>query len=246
MNITDELLMAYADEQLSAAERAQVDAAVARDPQLAERIAQHRALRQTLQRSFVGVLTEPVPERLLAAAQAVRSTAAPVDLAAVRKAKRKTGAQLWTWREWGAIAASLLVGLLFGHLGPQPDSGTLVVSRDGGLVARGALARSLSEQLASGPLITTGVHVQLSFRDKSGAICRSFLVRQTQSYAGLACHEGGIWRIPALTDAEPGSDTGLQMAGSSLPPVILAAVNARIAGEPLDADGERMAQARGW
>jgi hypothetical protein len=246
MNITDELLMAYADEQLSAEERAQVDAAVARDPLLAERISQHRALRQTLQQSFAGVLTEPVPERLLAAAQAVRSSAAPVDLAAARKAKRGTGAQQWTWREWGAIAASLLIGLLFGHLGPPPDTGTLVASRDGGLIAQGALARSLSEQLASGPPITKEVHVQLSFRDKSGAICRSFLVRQTQSYAGLACHESGMWRIPALTEAEPGSDTGLQMASSSLPPVILAAVNARIAGEPLDADGERMAQARGW
>jgi hypothetical protein len=246
MNITDELLMAYADEQLSAEERAQVDAAVARDPRLAERIAQHRALRQTLHQSFAGVLTEPVPERLLAAAQAVRSAAVPVDLAAVRKAKRGAGAQQWRWREWGAIAASLLVGLLFGHLGPQPDSGSLMVNGDGGLIARGALARSLSEQLASDPLVSAGVHVQLSFRDKSGAICRSFLVRQTQSYAGLACHENGIWRIPALTEAEPGSDTGLQMAGSSLPPAILAAVNARIAGEPLDADDERMAQARGW
>src|SRR5271169_5844680 len=104
MNITDELLMAYADEELSAEERAQVEAAIAREPRLAERIAQHRTLRQTLQRSFDGVLTEPVPERLLVAAQAVRSAAAPVDLAAARQAKRKTGAQQWTWREWSAIA----------------------------------------------------------------------------------------------------------------------------------------------
>jgi hypothetical protein len=246
MNITDELLMAYADDELSTEQRAQVDAAVARDPQLAERIAQHRALRRTLQQSFASVLTEPVPERLLAAAQAGRTTAAPVDLAAVRKAKRGVGAPQWSWREWGAIAASLTIGLLFGHLGPRPDTNSLVASRDGGLQAQGALARSLSEQLASGPLINTTVHVQLSFREKSGAMCRSFLVKQAQSYAGLACHEGGVWRIPALTEAEPESETGLQMAASSLPPEILAAVNARIAGEPLDADGERIAQARGW
>ncbi|HEX9140103.1 MAG TPA: zf-HC2 domain-containing protein [Steroidobacteraceae bacterium] len=246
MIITDELLMAYADEELSAEERAQVDAALARNPQLAERVAQHRALRQNMQQAFAGVLTEPVPERLLAAVHKGRSAPAPVDLAAAREAKRGARSKAWTWREWGAIAASLLVGLLFGNLGPQSDKGALVVSRDGGLIAQGALARSLSEQLASGPLISTGVHVQLSFRDKSGAICRSFLVRQAQSYAGLACHEGGKWRIPALTEAEPGSDTSMQMAGSSLPPVILAAVNSRIAGEPLDADGERAAQARGW
>src|SRR5579859_449852 len=110
MIFSDEILMAYADGELDAATRAAVEAAAAADPQLAQRIAQHRSLRASLRAAFDPVLTEPVPERLLAAARGAggaHRTDNVVALAARRQAR-------WSWPQWSAVAASLLVGVLLG------------------------------------------------------------------------------------------------------------------------------------
>src|SRR5256885_438663 len=48
MNFSDETLMTYADGELDAASRAVLEAAMAADPQLAQRVARHRALREHL------------------------------------------------------------------------------------------------------------------------------------------------------------------------------------------------------
>ena len=86
MNIDDQTLMAYADDELDAATRAQVEAALARDPALAARVEEHRALRAELNAAFDPVLDEPVPDRLLAAVKPpVRGDSAPIDLASVRQ-----------------------------------------------------------------------------------------------------------------------------------------------------------------
>jgi anti-sigma factor RsiW len=66
MSIPDETLMAYADDELEPAQRAEVEAAVAADPQLAERVARHRALRKKLNAAFDPVLLETVPDAMVA------------------------------------------------------------------------------------------------------------------------------------------------------------------------------------
>jgi len=38
----------------------------------------------------------------------------------------------------------------------------------------------------------------------------------------------------------------MRQAGSTLPPAVLADIDARIDGQALDADGERKARAHGW
>jgi hypothetical protein len=64
--------------------------------------------------------------------------------------------------------------------------------------------------------------------------------------AGLACREGGQWTIPVLAEAEKEAAGGYRQAGSALPPAVLDAIDARIAGKPLDAAGEEAARARSW
>ncbi len=68
MSIPDETLMAYADGELDAAQRAEVEAAIAANPRLAERVEQHRALRRKLNAAFDPVLQDTVPHALIAAA----------------------------------------------------------------------------------------------------------------------------------------------------------------------------------
>jgi hypothetical protein len=64
------------------------------------------------------------------------------------------------------------------------------------LVARGQLAWALTGQLAS-DAGTGAVSIGSSFRDRSGAYCRTFRLQHEVSFAGLACRLGENWRLLA-------------------------------------------------
>jgi hypothetical protein len=233
----DETLMAYADGELDELLNAEITAAIERDPALAERVARHRALRAKVAGAFSTVLDQPVPERLLAAAKG------PARAEVLQFPARSTPAQRVRWgvREWGAMAATLVLGVLLSwNFAP---SGSLIGARDGALVARGALASALDSQLASTQRADDAVQIGLTFKSKEGGYCRSFLVPKAGT-AGLACREGGEWRIP-VTAAARLSGESLRQA-TSPPAAVLAAVDERIAGEALNAAGEENARLGGW
>ena len=71
MTFSEETLMAYADDELDAQTRGAVEAAMASDPEIAARVAQHKALRGELRVAFNNVLDEPIPQRLADAARGV-------------------------------------------------------------------------------------------------------------------------------------------------------------------------------
>jgi hypothetical protein len=95
MNISDELVMAYADGELDtperAADRAAVEAAMRSNPDIARRVERHRALRRRLSATFDRVLDEPVPDRLIAAVRASASTPAAPPSAARASAEQSHG-----------------------------------------------------------------------------------------------------------------------------------------------------------
>src|SRR5205814_674631 len=95
--ISDELLFAYIDNELDAAARAEVEAVIAADPALAKRVDEQRALRTLLSGTFDPILSEPVPERLLAATQAPAPKARVVALAAAREQRRAREAPAGRW-----------------------------------------------------------------------------------------------------------------------------------------------------
>ena len=244
MTYDDATLMAFADGELDAALRAEISAAVARDPALARRVDQHRALRAEVAAAFEPVLSQPVPERLLAGAQ---------DSATAERTSRGTVVQVpargapapsapWRAREWSAMAASVMLGVLISWKLFAPGDSTLVTVREGTVVARGALARALDQQLASGQTGTEAVLIGLTFRTPEGQYCRSVTARAAAT-AGLACRTQGEWRVPVLDVAPEASDV---RQAASPPPVVLQAIEARIVGEPLDAAGEENARRGGW
>lgn len=89
-------LHAYADGELSAEQRAEVEALMARDPEAARKVADWKRQRDLLKTAFDGVLDEPVPQQLAAA---LRDRAARPPLS-----------------PWLAMAAAVLL-MLFGGLG---------------------------------------------------------------------------------------------------------------------------------
>jgi len=242
VSVEIEKLIAYADGELGPEERAEVERALAADPALREKLAAHTRVRAQLAQAFDGTLREPVPRRLSdilnpltqGASEPAAATATVVDLAQRRDVK----AAIWSGREWGAMAASLAAGLVIAF-GVAGANAPMMAVTDHGVSARGALARALDTQLAADA--DARVRIGLTFRDQSGLYCRTFDLTQSDT-SGLACREEGGWRID-MTAAHAGGGE-VRMAGSA--EEILAAVDARIAGEPLDADAEARARDADW
>jgi len=125
----------------------------------------------------------------------------------------------------------------------------MIRAADGALVASGALARGLSEDLAGESAPFSKVSIGLSFLAKSGNYCRTFSIAHGAEGSGLACRRNGEWRIGVLSKPEGvGQSEGSQYrtAGSSLPPAVLSAVQSQISGDPLDRAAEIAARGRGW
>jgi hypothetical protein len=138
------------------------------------------------------------------------------------------------------LAASLAVGVALGNmLVPGPSSP--VVPEAGRLVASAELEEALHSRLASAS-VDEGPRIGLTFRDRGGAVCRSFVDR---SASGLACHEGGDWRIRGLFQSSEGQSSEYRMAAGG-DPKVMALVEETIAGEPFDAAQERAAKDKGW
>lgn len=242
MNYDDETLMAYADGELDDALRAEIAAAIARDPALGRRVDAHRALRAEVAGAFAPVLQQPLPDRLVDAARG-SATAARTRGNVVNFPARTMRAPSppWRAREWLAMAASLVLGVLASWKFLAPGSDGLVAVRDGSMVARGALARALDQQLASEQAGSEPILIGLTFATPEGHYCRSFSARKVGT-SGLACHGSGEWVIPII-DAAPPGDIRTASAPS---PTVMQAIEARIQGEAVDAAGEKAARDAGW
>lgn len=243
MKFSNEMLMAYADGELDLVSRAEIEAAMAADPEIARIIERHRALAERVQSAYRGVLEEQVPAKLASLA-AEPLTAPVVDLASRRAAQVQARAETSRWRlpQWGALAASVALGAMVGILvmrgEPLPYEETT-----NGLFARGDLDEALTRQLA-GSLGTGKPQVGISFRHHDGAYCRTFHLQQQAPLAGLACRRGDAWKLEVLAAAAPRE--GELSPAAAMPMAVLQAVDAAIEGEPFDAAAETAARDAGW
>jgi hypothetical protein len=219
MKYSEETLMAFADGELDADLRAQIEAAMAADAELGRRVATHRNLRSHLQSVYATELDETPPQRLLdtlaaPAAHSRESNVVRLDRPRVQKAPRAWGQQ------WSALA-----------------------TKDGVLVADAALGQSLSKAVSGEQVGKADTKVGISYLSRSGDLCRSFT---DSGLAGIACRSGEQWRIRALTQAATVDAGPYRPASSEMPPLIRQAIDADIDGEPFDAKAERDARTRQW
>ena len=225
----EEEFFAWLDGELDSGAAARVEARVAADPALTEQARAHRALGQELRGAFDPVLAAPVPDRI---------AAPPIDFLAARG--RHSSPRLGI-PQWAAMAATLALGVGLGTV--AGDRGGAPVTIDGGrMVAAAALGDALDTQLASASEPRGAMRIGLSFRDRNNALCRSF---QGEGASGLACRDGNQWRIEGMYGAEAPAASDYRMAAGS-DPRLAALIDSVIAGEPLDAAGERAALANGW
>lgn len=226
--MTDEQIIAYVDDELGPIEALRFKRAMEADPALAERVARHHALRQRVANHYAPVVEEPVPDRL----RAMIDRAPNVISFPVRSRVSPS-----VFQRYGAIAATLAVGLIVGQLIPHAvDSGD-----KGAVVAQAGLTRALDTQLASaGP--GDGYTIGVSFKDKSGDYCRTF---DGGAASGIGCRHDGAWQIRQFVTGESRTATDYRQAGSANPATMQAAQD-MMAGAPLDTRQEKIARDKGW
>jgi hypothetical protein len=227
-HIDEAEIIAWVDGELDDAAAARVAQAVTADPVLGELAESHRQMKARFAKAFGPIAEMSVPV----------SRPAPVISLAAARAEREARAAPPPARRWaipGAIAASLVVGMLMGHRIGGPAG---LADRPDALALSAPIAQALDGQLAgqAGP-----VRVALSFRDRAGAYCRSFTATNV---AGVACHQGEGWRLRYASPGAPAGQGDYRMAGTDAAQA--GAIAAMIAGNPLDADAERKARLAGW
>ncbi len=239
MQFDDETLMAYADGELDETARSAVEAAVARDGQLAAKVEEYRQLRAKVVNAFADELHDPIPDRLLALARsAPAGNVTSLAQARTDKAKRR-----WSWPEWGAIAASVIVGVLIARFGTNPQGS--FKTEDGRLFASGDLANALDQQRGGERSAQSRVQIGLSYRIKSGDYCRTFNA-DASAASGIACRSDRGWEIQALVRGKADAGQNFRMATTSVPPLILQIVESSMDGDALDAQAESDAINRKW
>lgn len=230
MSVDPHIVAAFVDGELDDLTARRIEREAAGDVALAAEIARHRALKAQLTAHYAPVAEEAVPDRLRALL--VGAHKVDTSLADRRAAKRPRFEPM----HWGALAASLVLGLTIGLRPWLPAAD--VASDNGVLVASGPLADALDTRLASNQPADAAVRIGLSFRDRTGRYCRSF---EGGPIDGIGCRDGDRWQLESTRRGQGRGDYRQASSGE------LAAIAATMmAGEPLDADAERAARDAGW
>lgn len=224
-------IAAYVDGELDLVRAKRLEKAMAEDAPLAKAVEAERTLRARLSAHFDPVAEEPVPDRLAALLS---------DNVSLLDEQRSKKTARWYRRsvmQWGAMAASLVVGLMIGGTALNRDGG--YVRDDGGiLVASGELADALQTQLASTQGTDPKIRIGTSFAAKESGYCRTF---ESASLDGIACRAGKDWQLKQTLSGNGTSAYRQASAGA-----LAEAAAAMMAGEPMDAGAEKAATEKGW
>ncbi len=240
--IDEALIFHYLDGEIDDATRLRVEQEIAADPDLQAMVDEHRALAARLDRAFLPILTAPVPLAMSAKIAADSNVISLADERA-RQQRRRVSQD---FSRWAAMAAILVAGVFGGVMFNGQHSGLVTNGAppvtDGGsqLTASGQLNLALNTQLASTQGTKEPVRIGLTFRNHSGAICRTFSAQATD---GVACRDGNAWQLKGLIAHGQTSTGDYRMAASSGTTEL---VGALITGEALDQAQERAALATNW
>jgi anti-sigma factor RsiW len=233
MIVTDEMLIAYLGGKLSAPDRAAVEAAVASDPAVAERLRRHREVGAMIQNAITS------GGRKARTAAGDKSVAPVVSLADARRTREpppppKPQVKAQAARKpldprVGLIGLGLVAGVLIGLFAPRPTNDLL----DGTLQARGVLAATLEQGLTADQKAGAAVRLLGTYRSDEGVWCRAFTGESRIS--GIACRTGDGWRLMMTEFGAPARS-----------PVKAAAVASLGLGAPVDAAAERKARSAAW
>lgn len=240
MTFDDEMIMAYVDGECDAVTIKRIEKAMEADAALAEQVSKARVLRYKLAAFYAPVAEEAVPDRLTA--MLTSAATANVDHSfTARKADQihaKRQGRGFGIVQWGAMAATLALGIAVGQYGLGGRSDSPFAQQGGALIASGTLQHALDKQLASAQPDDSDYRIGLTFRAKAGNICRSFT---GEAVSGIGCREGENWKM--VNTLPGGAQSDYRQASSSTLNAIAAEM---MTDAPVDAETERTLRDSGW
>jgi hypothetical protein len=243
---TDEELSAHLDGELDATTAAALEADLANDPALTDRLAALAGVDDLARAAFAAPMDAPVPDRL----RAVLEAPAPV----IDLASRRRPAERPAWlAPVLAAAAALGVGFFVGTQQTAPALPQALLQADATVITQDNPAFALLEQTPSAQTVNTvggGVFKPVvSFTAADGRTCREFELAADQASAvGVACRGADSWRLEILlaADDRPDASAGYVQASGFNAAALDAALDQLGAGPPLDPAQERDLITRGW
>ncbi len=236
MNITDEMLMAYADGELSREDCRRLEAMLGQDAGLRARLEPFAVTGSSLANVFDQPMREPIPDRLLAvitaggrrAGAARERQVGPVEqqatgiFDAIADALFPRGLGFaGAFTLTALVAAVGTAGYLAGSLdAPASGGGAVVALGDGDLVAGRALKVALETQpgvgddktaLKSGAALWPGQ----TFRSHNEGFCREYKIAGVggNGFAGVACRGGDSeWHVAVHAEFKMPVGSGDQSA----------------------------------
>ncbi len=241
MEITDEMLMAYTDGELSAAEAAAVERAMAQDEALATKAAIFADSRSAVKRAYAAppAVSADLEARVraMAAADAASRQAPTPQSNVIDLASRRRVVPFWQLPVAAAVALAVGAGSIWFMGANGGGSGGLQVAGLSDPAIVGALGT-----VASGQRVALGDGAAFAaiatFRDGDGALCREFEhARQGgKTVVAVACQTPTSWDVRFAIAAAASTTDGYAPASSL--ETLDAYLSATGAGAPLSAVDE--------
>lgn len=193
MNITDEMLSAFLDNELGEPELNAVRDQLALDPALADRLAELASVDTRLQRHYGAIDEQPMPYSV------TRLLDQPAP-----KARADNVVAFPLWRRLKEHSAKAIAAAVVAGFAMTQWLGSPAVDDP----AWSSIAQAL-EQRPSGRAhaVTSGATLtpRLTFQNQAGDWCRQFRIDQpAKSSEHIACRDGsGSWQAVARIDVEP-------------------------------------------
>lgn len=270
--ITDEMLMAFADGQLAAADRRRVADYIATRPDARARVEMFKKTSAELRTRFNDALVEPVPARLLAA---INNAATDRYLAQHKSnAPHKTSLMSsifevmfpsWpTLITYGAIAATLVIGTVIGSQWQSTPHSSVIRWQD--MVALNEGRIWAKEKFRDG-LEKTPVGTQVALNDeltftpimtferKGGGYCRQYNLENNagSQIAGVGCrNSAGDWTVEVQSEIAGSANAHnqnakkVEIAGATTPRIVDKAVDKLIKGDVIPKETEAQILAGNW
>ena len=266
-SLSDDILMAYADGELSGVEARGVEVFLEQSADGRRRLEVFASTRAALSGMFDQPMNEPVPQHLVDAIKAMPIGRAAgsnvVPFAAAKCLRSATPVAAPRFALAAAACVSALVvsagamWLLQGKPGSQAGA-DMAVLENGVLVATAVLAERLDLANSGQPVALTVIGTSgslkpvFTFATASKQFCRQYEITGIGQGAttGVACRQdSGRWRIEfqGTVAAEVDADGKVRPAeGRAGDAPVDAAVDRLISGDPISADAERALISNGW
>jgi len=214
MTITDETLMAYLDNELSAGDKARIAGQIGRSPDLAERLENMQTVDEMLVRSCHRMDSRPLPRGMMALldafpAKVTKETSRPEATILPFRKKLRNISHSPLWQMAVAATVVLVVGLGAGRslLTPTADTGpemVLALQSNDVIEPDNALFAILDKHpsATSTPVSATNTDITvtptMTFQTANNEYCREFEITTAQKVTrNIACRGKNAWTVKA-------------------------------------------------